>query len=154
MNPKIFLLSLVILLVCLCSYNKNSAQSQATHPDVANAAGITGVWRGQMDDLPAVTLVLTDEGGSLTGAVLFYFHMRKTVNDPFTATPGLSEPIFGLSFDGKSLTFQVSHRRAHPVRTLTDPPVTFTLTLTGPNQAELANKNETGPGLVMVRSDY
>jgi hypothetical protein len=127
-----------------------SGRAQKAQPDLSR---LNGVWRGQADGFPAVTLVVTDEGGSLSGAVLFYFHMRKTVNDPYTSTPGLPEPMFGVNFDGEELTFQVSHRRAHPPRTLSDPPVAFTLKLTGPNQAELVNKSESGPALVMVRSD-
>ena len=127
-----------------------SGRAQKAQPDLSR---LNGVWRGQADGFPAVTLVVTDEGGSLSGAVLFYFHMRKTVNDPYTSTPGLPEPMFRVNFDGEELTFQVSHRRAHPPRTLSDPPVAFTLKLTGPNQAELVNKSESGPALVMVRSD-
>jgi hypothetical protein len=107
-----------------------------------------------MNGLPGVTLVVTDEGGSLSGAVLFYFQVRKTVNDPYTSTPGLPEPMFHLSFDGTTLSFQVSHRRSHPPGSLSDPLVSFHLTLTGPNQAELVNESEKGPALAMVRSDY
>ena len=127
------------------------SRAQTARPDLSR---LTGVWRGQADGFPAVTLVVTNESGSLSGAVLFYFHVRKTVNDPYTSTPGLPEPMFGMNFDGKMLTFQVSHRHAHPPRTLSDPPVTLTLTLTGPNQAELENKSEKGLVLAMVRSDY
>lgn len=140
-----------ILVTALCLSALGSAQVSTSGP---SSAAITGVWRGQMDGLPAVTLVVTDEGGSPAGAVLFYLHKRTTVNDPYIATPGLPEPMLGMSIDGKTLTFQVSHRRAHPPRTLSDPPVTFTLTLTGPNQAELVNKSEGSGSLVMVRSDY
>ncbi|MGA2910028.1 MAG: hypothetical protein ABSE36_20220 [Terracidiphilus sp.] len=107
-----------------------------------------------INGLPGITLVVTDEGGGLTGAVLFYFQERKTVNDPWTATPGIPEPMLRVLFDGKDLTFQISHRRAHPPRSLSDPPVEFRLTLTGPNQAALVNENEKGPGFVLTRSDY
>ena len=34
-------------------------------------APVLGVWRGQFDGLPGVTLVVTDENGSLQGAILF-----------------------------------------------------------------------------------
>jgi hypothetical protein len=146
---KLFGIFAMLLLVTLVS--GQSGRAQTAQPDLSR---LTGVWRGQADGFPAVTLVVTDESGSLMGAVLFYFHMRKTVNDPVTSTPGLPEPMFGMNFDGKMLTFQVSHRRAHPPRTLSDPPVTLTLTLTGPNQAELVNKSERSPALTVVRSDY
>lgn len=157
MKAKSKLPPLTMLLACICGLGQNRTQSQAQQPagsSVTDRSHIAGVWRGQMDGLPAVTLVVSDEGGNLSGAVLFYFHMRKTVNDPYTSTPGLPEPMFRLNFDGTALTFQVSHRRAHPPRTLSDPPVPFRLTLTGQNQGELANEKETRPGLALVRSDY
>jgi hypothetical protein len=117
-----------------------------------------GVWRGKMDNLPAAILNITDESGNLTGAALFYLHERKTVTDPYTSTPGIPEPMFNFSASGNVLRFEISHRRAHPPRTLHDPPVHFRLTVTGPDQAELVmegGKNETaGPPLLMVRGDH
>ena len=157
MNARIKLLSLVILLACVSGYNQSHTQPQELQPASSRIVDITnfaGVWRGQMDNLPAVTLVITDEDGSLSGAVLFYFHQRKTANDPYISTPGLPEPMFRLRLDGKALEFEVSHRRAHPPQTLNDSPVAFRLALTSPNQAELVNENERGPEVVMVRSDY
>lgn len=135
------------------------ANAQIT-PATAPVTSITGVWRGQMDNLPAVTLTITNEGGQLSGAILFFLHMRATVNDPWTTKPAdAAEPILNPVFDGNTLRFEVSHKRAHPPRTLNDPPSHFHLTLIGPNQAGLVNETEagpteTGPGLLMVRSDY
>ena len=149
------------LLVIAILFSLGSDMRRAEEPEAQRAGinvpaslSLTGVWRGQMAGLPAVTLVLTDEGGKLSGAILFYLQVRKTANDPYTATPGLPEPIFGIRFDDKTLTFQVSHRRAHPPQSLSDPPATFSLTLTGPDQAKLVNENERSPALNMVRSDF
>jgi hypothetical protein len=132
--------------------------SHLNNDEQTNVKMLTGVWRAQMDNLPAVDLVLTDEGGSLSGAVLFYLHVRKTVSDSYTSTPGHPEPLFNLRLDGKTLHFQVSHRRAHPPGSLSDPPASFRLELTGPNRAAMVNESEPAgersPGLVMVRSDY
>lgn len=114
----------------------------------------TGVWKAQMDGMPAVAMVVTDESGSLSGAIMFYLHMRKTVNDPYTSTPGLPEPLFTLRVVGDTLHFDVSHRRAHPPRSLNDPPIHFHLRLTGPNQAELMNESEHGPAVTVIRSNY
>ncbi|HTW81416.1 MAG TPA: hypothetical protein VME23_17855 [Terracidiphilus sp.] len=114
---------------------------------------IAGVWRAQMNGLPAFTLVVTDENGGLSGAILFYLQKREDANHPYTATPGLPEPIFNPRFDGKTLTFQVSHRRAHPPRTLNDSPVTFALTLTQDGKAQFVNQSEGGP-ITVTRSDY
>jgi hypothetical protein len=130
------------------------AQSRpANQAILSNNPSITGVWRGQMGNLPVVTLTITDEGGGLSGAVLFYLLKRQDVNQPLTASPGTPEPLFSLKFDGKKLAFDMSHRRAHPPGSLSDPPVSFHLTLTGPDKAELVNEHE-GPPIAMTRADY
>jgi hypothetical protein len=133
-----------------------SAQPSATAQPAATAP-IAGIWRCQMEGLPAVTLTVTDEGGSLTGAVLFYLHRREP-GQPVTATPGVPEPLIHPRFDGHTLTFEVSHRRAHPPRTLNDPPVTFELRLIGDGQAQLVNDHEQAdphaPMYMLVHSAY
>ena len=99
--------------------------------------------------------MITDEGGQLHGAVLFYLlHVRPDVNTPYTSTPGLPEPMLDLKADGQSLRFEVSHRRAHPPGTLNDPPVPFRLKLIAPGRAELVNEHESeGPAVVLTRRD-
>lgn len=148
-----------IVMLALAALLGVGAQAQKP-PTEAPPSPLTGVWRGQMDNLPAVTLTITDEGGQLSGAILFFLHVRATVNDPWTSRAATeAEPILNPDFDGKTLRFEVSHKRAHPPRTLNDPPSHFHLTLTGPNQGGLVNETEAGaadagPGLPMVRSDY
>jgi hypothetical protein len=39
-------------------------------------SAVTGVWRAQMEGLPALTMTISDEGGELTGAILFYLIRR------------------------------------------------------------------------------
>jgi len=145
--------AIAMLTVLLLGAAVSSAQNR-------ESAALTGVWRGQMDGLPEVVLTITDEGGKLSGAILFFLHVRATVNDPWTSRPASSaEPIINPVFDGKTLHFEVSHKRAHPPRTLNDPPARFHLTLLGTDKAGLVNESEarpgeTGPGLPLVRSDY
>lgn len=122
-------------------------------PEVAKATAITGVWRGDMDGMPTVVLVISDEGGQLTGAALFYFQTRKDENSPWTSAPGLPEPMLQPQLDGTTLRFEISHRRAHPPRTLNDPPMPFHLKLIGPLKAELQNERE-GPPVIVTRSEY
>lgn len=116
---------------------------------------IVGVWRGTMDGLPVMTLTVTDEGGSLSGAILFYM-IRREEGKPPTSSAGIPEPLLHPKFDGKDLTFQVSHRRAHPPRTLNDPPVSFRLRVTGPERGALTQgeKPPSDSGLPMVRDKY
>ena len=144
-------LLLAALLVPICADAQSAESTPNTHQ---NASNFIGVWRGQFDNLPGVDLVITDEGSGLHGAILFYLHRRADTNAPYTSTPGLPEPMLNLRVDGQALHFQVSHRRAHPPRTLHDPPVNFKLELTAPDQAQLVNDSERAPVLTMKRTDY
>jgi hypothetical protein len=132
----------------------------SSHGQTVDNKPLVGVWRGQMDNMPEVVLTITDEGGKISGAVLFFLHVRATVNDPWTSRPAdAAEPILNPVFDGKTLRFMVSHKHAHPPRTLNDPPSHFHLTLMEPDKAGLVNETESGsanagPGLPMVRSNY
>jgi hypothetical protein len=122
---------------------------------VAANAAIDGVWRGKMNGVPVMTLVVTDEPGKLTGAVLFYFRHRTTEKDPWITEPRLPEPIFDVQYDGKTLLFETSHRRAHPPQSLSDRPMHYRMTLNGPNTGEIVNLDEPGsPVLKLDRSDY
>jgi hypothetical protein len=144
---------LCIVLATMATAGLSQASQTKT---VAAASSIVGIWRCQMDGLPAVTLTVTDESGSLTGAVLFYLH-RRDPGQPVTAMPGVPEPLFNPKFDGKTLAFQVSHRRAHPPGSLQDAPVSFELKLTGNDKGQLVNENEQDPNApvyVFVRSAY
>jgi hypothetical protein len=137
-------------IVCAAMIAAGTAMAQNSSP-----SKFIGVWRAQLDHLPGVDMVITDEGGDLHGGILFYFHLRKDVNSPYTSTPGLPEPMFDLKPDGDRLKFDVSHRRAHPPRTLQDAPVQFVLKLDGSDKAELLNESEgNGPVVVLTRSDY
>lgn len=147
------------ILICttLLSISLGLGQAQSRQAAHGTESSFTGVWRGQMDGLPAVVLNITDESGRLSGAALFYLHKRKTVKEPYTSTPGIPEPMFNLRSSGQVLQFEISHRRAHPPRTSYDPPVHFRLTMTGPDKVELvlesAEHRGARPVLEMVRSN-
>jgi hypothetical protein len=113
-------------------------------------AAITGVWRGQMDSLPALVMTISDEGGDLTGAMLFYL-IRRDEGKPPQSSPGIPEPLFNLKFDGKVLDFRMSHRRSHGARTANDPPVGFRLKITGPNEGLLLREGDQGEALRVSR---
>jgi len=112
---------------------------------------VLGVWRATEGDLPLLTMTLTDEGGSLAGAILFYL-IRREPGQPVTASPGIPEPLLHPKWDGRSLTFQVSHRRAHPPRTLSDPPVSMRLQWTGPNEGLLLVEGGKAPAVQVTRN--
>jgi hypothetical protein len=147
---SVFLFVLPLLIVATAAA-QTTPTAQKSAPENSS---IVGVWRAQADGLPFIALTVTDESGSLSGAVLFYFHRREQ-GQPITSTPGQPEPLFNPRFDGQTLTFQVSHRRAHPPKSLSDPPVSFRLKLTGPNKAELVNEDEpSSVGLELLKAEY
>ena len=157
MKVRSFLLNCSLVLITGIALSQPAPIGEKTA--VPGVATLPGVWRAETDGSPAVTLVISDEDGSLHGAILFYFLKREAPDKHYTSIPGLPEPMFNLKFDGESLTFQVSHRRAHPPRTLSDPPVTMRLKLMSANaagqmQAELTNLSEYSPSAIAVRSDY
>jgi hypothetical protein len=110
------------------------ASAWTQHAD--DAAGLLGVWRGSEGDLPAVALHLTDEGGTLTGAIVFYLIRREPGKEP-TSKPGIPEPLLHPKIEGDTLTFEVSHRLAHPPRTLSEPPVRFQLRVIDRDKGEM-----------------
>jgi hypothetical protein len=114
---------------------------------------IVGVWRGKLDKLPAATLNVTDEAGPLQGAVVFYL-IRRDRGKPATSSPGDPEPLLNLQFDGKSLTFQLSRHSSADAYTSGNPPLTFRLDLTGPDEGKLVRIPEGRPSyLRMVREN-
>lgn len=114
----------------------------------ADDSGLLGVWRGSLGSVPAVTLNVEREGPNLVGAILFY-SIRRGQDGTQTSSPGIPEPILHPIFDGSTLAFKVSHKNAHPPRTLNDPPVQFQFTISGPGRALLKSKEL--PPALMVR---
>ena len=123
-------------------------------PAAAAESPIAGTWRGRMYDLPAIVLTVKDDGGKLSGTILFFFLHRNSEHDPWQVDTqhSIPLPLIDPKFDGKALSFQVSHKEAHPPRTLHDPPSSFVMRLTGKGEAELQNLTEKqSPALKMVR---
>jgi hypothetical protein len=148
--------SRAILMCAALAMLASAGWAQTSSGANASVAPVEGVWRCEMHGLPAVTLTVTNEGGSLNGAVLFFLH-RTEPGKAETATPGVPEPLFNPKFDGETLRFQVSHRRAHPPGSLQDEPVSFALKLDGPDKAEFVNERENDPNApryFLVKSAY
>ena len=116
----------------------------------AELSDFIGIWKGMIGSLPAVTLTLEQEEGKPTGAILFYL-IRRHEDGKQTASAGVPEPLIEPKLDGKVLTFKVSHKHAHPPRTLNDPPVEFKLEWEGPGTAVLTGRE--APPCKMIRSN-
>lgn len=141
-----------LLVVLAVPINLHGQALTAYEPAHLDAGKFDGVWRGRFDGLPGVDLVIADDGEQLHGAILFYLHQRTDVNSPYISKAGLPEPMFNLRLDGDALTFEVSHRHAHPPATLRDAPMKFRLRFIGPDQAQLVNESDAAPEVVMKRT--
>jgi hypothetical protein len=98
MKQRIFALGCaVILSVCTAA-----AQAPAN-------AGWTGVWQGQLDGQPAVTLTLADDGGALGGTVVFNLVERQPGGEPHVVSiqPHL---LLNPHVSGTTLSFQIMRR--------------------------------------------
>jgi hypothetical protein len=155
---------LPVTLLVLVTAGAFAHSESAQHPEMQSGlpgdsaqlqkeAAVVGVWRAQQDGLPWVTLNITNEGGALQGAILFYLRRRDDAGK-VTASPGTPEPLLHPHFDGRVLTFAVSHRRAHPPATLQDPPVPFRLEVTNTNRVRLVNEEDAGVTTSFERRVY
>jgi hypothetical protein len=115
-------IALTIMLVMI-----TTSCSRSTSP-------IIGLWKGEMNGLPAVELVIQEAGSQLTGQVTFFF--QRMDSGTWKVERQGSQTLDKISFDGKRLFFQVSHDQAHP-DSGGDPPVAFTFTLSGSEEGVL-----------------
>jgi hypothetical protein len=146
-----YALALVLpVLVAATGFTQNGSAKGGVVP-TGNAA-VVGVWRGDLESLPWATITLTEEGGGLSGAILFYLHRREP--GVTSSTPSVPEPLLNPHFDGRVLSFAVSHRHAHPPGSLGDAPIHLQMDITSKDHATLVNQDEAGPSAALVRSDY
>ena len=103
---------------------------------------IVGVWEGKMNDLPAVELTVRDNNGKLGGTIVFFFQRKDTGTWKVERQNG--EPLSETAFDGKTLSFKISHERAHTDSSPDEPPVSFKFTLSSSEEGELIRLS--GPG--------
>jgi hypothetical protein len=116
---------------------------------------IAGTWQGRIHDLPAVRLTLRETSGRMSGTIVFYM-IRNDGSRYYEDSKSAGSPteLTNVRFDGKTLTFETSHRNAHPPRTLNDTePVRFAMKLVGKDEGQLnrLNYGADGSALIMRR---
>ena len=105
-----------------------------------NQLQVAGTWHATMNNLPAVTIVVNDSGGKLIGNIIFYFQQKDS--GIWKVTRENKEPLMNPTFDGHTLSFELSHENAHPGESgPNDPPVKFEMILTGTDDAKLRSTN-------------
>ena len=76
--------------------------------DAQAAAPIVGTWEGRLYGLKAVTLEIHEDGGTLSGAAIFYV-LKSDRAGWHTARPSDPLPLIDARWDGKALRFSISH---------------------------------------------
>jgi hypothetical protein len=94
----------ILALGCAAILSACTAAAQAP----ANA-GWTGVWQGELDGQPAVTLTLADDGGALGGTVVFNLVERRDGEAPHVVS---IQPhvLLNPQVNGTTLSFQIMRR--------------------------------------------
>ena len=114
-----FLTYSLALIACIAITVASPAQSASSA--TAPRAAWVGVWQGQLEGLPGVTLTLSDDLGMLNGTIVFT--LIKNGNIAGHVTHLLLRP----RVDGNTLSFQVKREGDHPAI------VDMTLELTNDN---------------------
>jgi hypothetical protein len=155
MKARYALLLSLPLLVAATGFTQTGAVQSNTVNDGAALradAPITGVWRGEADGAPFVTMTVSSVDGKLTGAIVFYLHIRQP-DGSVRSTEAVPEPLLRAHLEGTTLLFDVSHRWAHSPKPL-PPPVHFKLQASGRDRAQLVNLGSPTTAAEMVRSEY
>jgi hypothetical protein len=121
---------------------------------VVAAAGadspIAGTWRGRLHDLPAVVLHVTDNGGKVSGSVLFYF--LRDDGEGFKVAGEVSRDLLEPKLSGETFTFEVKHDARHGQPGTADPPVRFRMEIVSETAGLLTREgNGQDPPLAMTR---
>jgi hypothetical protein len=79
---------------------------------IAASSSINGTWEGQVNDLPAVELVIRHDGEAISGSIGFYFQTRGD-DGKWRAGEKTTLPLLSPNLEGKTLTFETIHHKKH-----------------------------------------
>jgi len=137
------------------AFNQSSsvvAQSAATPANPSFA----GTWEGKMNDLPGIAFKIEETDGKVNGTAIFYFQERSSADGAWHVNPEHPAPLLVPRVEGKTLTFEVEHRKCHECVELGQN-AEFRMELRGPDEARLWKLDEQradkglGPGLRLTR---
>jgi hypothetical protein len=132
-----FLLAIAVGLVS--SFTFSTAYDMARAAIGGERQTVSGVWQGVWEDVPAVTVRLSDEGGFLSGTVQFTEIIRRL--DGSRIIDRTNElPLVNPKFDGERLCFEVEygpHPYPFPASAQPAQLAEIELTFVGYDEAEL-----------------
>ncbi len=94
-----------------------------------------GIWEGTINGLPGIELNVKDSGGTISGAVTFYFQLRGDDGN-WRVADKHTVPLVAPKVEDGKLSFEVIHHKRHGSSEL-GPNVRFRLERTGDEEAVL-----------------
>ena len=117
----------------------------------ASDSPIAGIWTAELHDKPAIKLTVNDDGGKLSGNIIFYFLMLE--NGSWKVKDGTAINLIDPRLEGKTFEFAVPHAKKHGSTEPADQEIkTFRMQLTGKNQAVFKNAADDGGDLILKRT--
>jgi hypothetical protein len=105
---------------------------------------VAGTWSGNVHNVPGIRLTLNEDGGKLSGTVLFHLirHAPDGSNGRVIGDSGTID-LRKLSFDGKKVTFEIDGSNKRPK--------VFEMVLDGQGEGRFREAGSTDAGVRMVR---
>ena len=122
----------------------------ATGSLCASDSPIAGTWTAELHGKTAITLTVRDNGGKLSGIIVFYFLQLE--NGTWKVKDGTAINLIDPRLEGKTFVFDVPHAKKHGSTEPADQEIkTFRMQLTGKNQAVFKNAADDGSDLILKR---
>lgn len=107
-------------------------------PAAASGSPIAGTWTARLHDQPCIKLTVNDDGGKLTGKIIFYFLVLE--NGSWKVRGADAVDLINPQLEGQALVFEVPHAIKHGSTDSADQEIkTFRMQLTGKNEAVFKN---------------
>ena len=119
---------------------------------VTSDSPTAGTWTAQLHDQPCIKLTVNDQGGKLSGDIIFYF---LALEDGAWKVKGDAHvDLINPRLDGKTFVFEVPHAKKHGSTDPADQEIkTFRMQLTGKNEAVFKNAADGGDLIVRRKVD-
>jgi hypothetical protein len=112
---------------------------------------IAGIWTAKLHDKPAIKLTVNDDGGKLSGNIIFFYFLMLE-NGSWKVKDGTPTDLIHTRLEGKTFVFDVPHAKKHGSTQPADQEIkTFRMQLTGKNQAVFKNAADNGGDLILKR---
>ena len=119
--PPLFSFALAVMVGLTSSFTFSTAFDMARRMFSAGTQTVSGVWQGQLQDVPAVTIKLEQNGNELS-----FTNIRATTDGLKAVGETKELPLRNVRFDGRTLLFEVSNDREGAAEIVAEMEMIFT----------------------------